>query len=50
VDAYDLQLCVNVYTGFETNPDLVTRADVDGNSIVNEADIQQVVNSILIDG
>jgi hypothetical protein len=48
VDAYDLQLCVNVYTGHETDPGLVARADVDENGIVNQADIQQVVNAILI--
>jgi hypothetical protein len=43
----DLQLCVNVYLGTETNPQIVSRADVDGDSAVNVLDVQLIANIVL---
>jgi hypothetical protein len=46
VDILDVQLCVNVLTGWETDAELVKRADVNNDGTVNTSDIQQIVSKI----
>jgi hypothetical protein len=43
----DVQLCVNVFLGTETDPAIVARADVNGDGGVNVLDVQAVVNAFL---
>ena len=43
----DVQLCVNVFLGVETDPDVVARADVNGDGAVNVLDVQRIVNVFL---
>jgi hypothetical protein len=47
VDVVDLQLCVNVVLGTETDPAIVERADLNADGTTNILDIQQLVNIIL---
>jgi len=47
VDAIDLQICVYVYSGEEADPVIVERADVNGDGVVNQSDIVQIVGKIL---
>ena len=47
MDVLDAQLCVNVFLGSETDPEIVSRADVNGDAAVNVIDVQIIVNSYL---
>jgi len=47
IDVLDVQLCVNVFLGSETDPGIVARADVNGDGAVNVLDVQLVVNAFL---
>ncbi|MEW6569453.1 MAG: LamG-like jellyroll fold domain-containing protein, partial [Chloroflexota bacterium] len=47
VDVIDVQLCVNVFLGTETDPGAVGRADVNTDGAVNVLDVQVVVNAFL---
>ena len=47
VDVLDVQLCVNVFLGTETDPGIVSRSDVNGDSFVDVLDVQLVVNLFL---
>jgi len=43
----DVQLCVNVVLGLETNPELVLRADVNADGSLDVLDLQVVINTYL---
>ena len=43
----DVQLCVNVSLGTETDPGIVGRSDVNGDTAVDVLDVQLVVNEFL---
>ena len=43
----DIQLCVNVFLGVQTDPVIVARADVNGDGAVNVLDVQRIVNVFL---
>ncbi len=47
VDVIDAQLCVNVFLGSETRPEIVARADVNADGRVDVLDVQLVVNAFL---
>ena len=47
VNVIDIQLCVNVILGSETDPGVVVRADVTQDGSVNVLDVQAIVNIIL---
>jgi hypothetical protein len=47
VDALDLQICTNVFLGFEQDPVLVIRADVNRDGTVNDIDLERLTNAIL---
>ena len=47
VNVVDVQLCVNVFLGLETNPDIIARADVNNDGSVNIIDVQRIVNVFL---
>jgi len=47
VNVLDVQLCVNVFLGSETDPGTVALADVNGDGRVNVLDVQAVVNAFL---
>jgi hypothetical protein len=47
IDVLDVQLCVNVFLGSETDPGIVARADVNSDGSVNVLDVQLVVNTFL---
>lgn len=47
VNVIDVQLCVNVILGSETDPDVIIRADVNTDGSVNVLDVQAIVNIIL---
>jgi len=47
VNVIDVQLCVNVILGSETDPAVVVRADVTQDGSVNVLDVQTIVNIIL---
>jgi subtilisin family serine protease len=47
VDVLDVQLCVNVFLGTETDPGIVSRSDVNSDSSVDVLDVQLVVNVFL---
>jgi len=47
VDVLDVQLCVNVFLGTETEAEVVDRADVNLDSEVNVLDVQVIVNTFL---
>jgi hypothetical protein len=40
-------LCVNVFLGTQTDPEIVAAADVNGDGKVNVLDVQQIVNAFL---
>ena len=47
VDVLDVQLCVNVFLGSQSDPDIVARADVNHDGSVNVLDVQAIVNAYL---
>ncbi|MFQ5921540.1 MAG: dockerin type I domain-containing protein [Anaerolineales bacterium] len=47
IDVLDAQLCVNVFLGTETDPEIKERADVNSDGSVNVLDVQVVVNTFL---
>jgi hypothetical protein len=47
VNVLDVQLCVNVFLGTQTDPGIVARADVNGDGAVNVLDVQAIVNAYL---
>jgi hypothetical protein len=47
VDVLDVQLCVNVFLGSQTDPEIVARADVNHDGSVNVLDVQVIVNAFL---
>jgi hypothetical protein len=47
VDVLDLQLCMNVFLGVETDPTVVERADVNEDGQVDSEDIRQILELIL---
>ena len=47
MDVLDVQLCVNVVLGLETDPEVVARADANGDGQANVLDVQIVVNAFL---
>ncbi len=47
VDVLDVQLCVNVFLGTVSDPEIAARADVNGDGAVNVIDVQTVVNVFL---
>jgi PKD repeat protein len=47
VNSIDIQLCVNVLTGQETDPVLAQRADVNNDGVVNSFDIELIVRKII---
>jgi len=47
VNVLDVQLCVNVILGSETDPDVAVRSDINGDGRVNVLDVQAIVNIIL---
>jgi hypothetical protein len=40
----DVQLCVDVFFGTETDPEIVDRADINGDGTVDVLDIQTILN------
>jgi hypothetical protein len=47
VDVLDVQLCVNVVLGLETDPAILARSDANGDGQANVLDVQIVVNTFL---
>jgi len=47
VNVLDVQLCVNVFLGTQTDPGIVARADINGDGAVNVLDVQAIVNAYL---
>ena len=47
MNVLDVQLCVNVFLGTQTDPGIVARADVNGDGAVNVLDVQAIVNTYL---
>jgi len=47
VNVVDVQLVVNVFLGSQTDPEVVARADVNGDGEVNVLDVQAIVNAYL---
>jgi hypothetical protein len=47
VNVLDVQLCVNVFLGTQTDPAIVARADVNADGDVNVLDVQRIVNIFL---
>jgi hypothetical protein len=43
----DVQLCVNVFLGVATDPEVIARADVNRDGSVNVLDVQRIVNEFL---
>jgi hypothetical protein len=43
----DVQLAVNVFLGTQTDPEIVSRADVNGDGAVNVLDVQLIANIFL---
>jgi hypothetical protein len=43
----DVQQCVNVFLGSQTDPGIVARADVNGDGSVNVLDVQAIINAYL---
>jgi len=48
VDIIDVQLCVNVILGTESDPPIVAGADANGDGLVDVLDLQRIVNAILL--
>lgn len=49
VNVLDTQLCVNVFLGVETDPEVVAGADVNSDGVSNVLDVQMIVNIYLSD-
>jgi hypothetical protein len=49
IDVVDVQLCVNVVLGLESDPGIVDRADVNEDGQWNAQDLQEMVNRVLED-
>jgi hypothetical protein len=47
VNVLDVQLCVNVFLGTETDPGIMARANVNGDAGVDVLDVQLIVNLFL---
>lgn len=47
INVLDVQLCVNVFLGTETDPGIVARANVNGDAGVDVLDVQLIVNLFL---
>jgi hypothetical protein len=47
VNVLDVQLCVNVFLGVESRPDVVARADVNSDGAVDVLDVQRIANIVL---
>jgi len=47
VNVLDVQQCVNVFLGSQTDPGIVARADVNGDGAVNVLDVQAIINAYL---
>jgi hypothetical protein len=47
INVLDIQLCVNVFLGVETDPAIVDRSDLNGDAAVNVLDVQLLVNLFL---
>ena len=47
MDVLDVQLCVNVFLGSQSDPEIVARADVNGDRVVNVLDAQAIVDAHL---
>ena len=47
INVLDIQLCVNVFLGVETDPAIVDRSDLNGDGAVNVLDVQLLVNLFL---
>jgi hypothetical protein len=43
----DVELCVDVFFGTETDPEIVNRADINGDGTVDVLDIQTILNAYL---
>jgi peptidoglycan hydrolase-like amidase len=48
VNVLDVQLCVNVFLGTETDPETVSLSDVNADGQVNVLDVQQIANIVLL--
>ena len=46
IDHEDVRLCVNVILQLETKADIVTRADVNMDTLINSQDLQEIINQI----
>ncbi len=47
VNVLDLQLCINVFLGVETDPTIMSRSDVNSDGNADVLDIQRIANIIL---
>jgi hypothetical protein len=47
INVLDVQLCVNVFLGTESDSGIIQRSDVNGDGAVNVLDVQHIVNAIL---
>jgi hypothetical protein len=47
INVLDVQICVNVFLGVETDAEISERADVNVDGAVNVLDVQHIVNAIL---
>ena len=47
VNVLDLQLCVNVFLGVESDPTIVARSDLNSDEAVNVLDVQFIANLVL---
>lgn len=47
VNVLDVQLCVNVFLGAETDPSIVSRSDVNHDGQVDVLDVQAIANIVL---
>jgi hypothetical protein len=47
VDMLDAQLCTNVVLGTETQPDIVSKADINMDTVVDTTDVVQIIQRIL---
>ena len=47
VNVLDVQLCVNVFLGTESDPSIVERSDVNQDGQIDVLDVQMVVNILL---
>ena len=47
VNVLDLQLCVNVFLGVESDPTIALRSDINLDGQVNVLDVQMIANLVL---